>query len=91
MVRSPYSCRGLPQLLGILGWLRAVYIAVWASQPMKSIQMLCIHAHFGQRPDAVLVGSSVGVQLGLGLGQLLFGGVQLSSPSLCPEPASCWA
>ena len=80
--------QGLPQLLGILGRLRAVCIAVLGQPADESIQLLCIHTHcIGHRPDAVLVGGSVGVQLGLGLGQLLFGGVQLRQPVIVlPEP-----
>ena len=69
---------GLPQFFHRLGRLGAVGIAVLGQPADKRIHLGRIHSQlFGKGCYPLLVGVRVGVQLGLGVGQLLFGGFDL--------------
>ena len=69
---------GLPQFFHRLGRLGAVGIAVLGQPADKRIHLGRIHSQlFSKGCYPLLVGGLVGVQLGLGVGQLLFGGFNL--------------
>ena len=69
---------GLPQFFYVLGRRGTVGVTVLRQPADEIIQLRGIHAHLcGEGVYPLLVGIGVGIQLGFGVGQLLFGGIQL--------------
>ena len=68
----------LPQFFYVLGRRGTVGVTVLRQPADEIIQLRGIHAHLcGEGVYPLLVGIGVGIQLGFGVGQLLFGGIQL--------------